>query len=188
MKNKMIRLYGLESSDHFELKDVTPNFAKDYVEKARTIAKDEGPWVYVDFFEKPISRIRGHSRIIYIGKTQGPFKRRYNSRFIKDFDNPENSTFYRREPFKQGGKYAVYFFAPPRGEAFNVWKESYALSERSKKNESWLESLFLGLYFMNHSELPPKNFAWNFREPVLNFLKQEKHGFDSIEANPFEDV
>lgn len=192
LTKKNIKLYGLESTAGFKLKMDFKTFGEDYVAGAKDVDKvKDPPSVYIDYVENEICRMRGKSRIVYIGKTKQQLQARYNT-FPNDYKYDVNKTFYTASPFTSGCKYRVYLFEPQdKANAYVIWCKESNWCKVSKKRpsiEEWLESMLLGIYFRVHSELPPKNSTWKFTEDVLKFLEPNKnwYGFDQNELNPFE--
>lgn len=103
--------------------------------------------VYFLLSEKPVPRLRGESRILYIGQTKSSFKSRYFRYANLHATSDANSLKYA-EIIKNYGPIEIAFCGY---EKFGSTKTGNPLLQA--------EGQFLWWYFQNHCEYPPINYT-----------------------------
>jgi len=135
------KIYGVTFSELFKIDRVdAPRFAERYQEQAAK-SHSHGPLVYIELTRRRIPRLKGLSRISYIGRSTGSFVDRYqNSR--RYLERPINAFYYR---------HLLRSF-----QALTV----YVYECRSEQDAKDLEGQLLAAYVSCHYELPPGNRAY----------------------------
>ncbi|SES89291.1 hypothetical protein [Thorsellia anophelis] len=106
-------------------------------------AKNVSNVIYFLIAEKPITRLKGESRILYIGQTSSSISKRYsNSTINKMIKTKANKLKYGHVLQNYGGIEIAYCYHNQFGDSLNE-----------------AEGQFLWWYFQNHLEYPPFNYT-----------------------------
>ena len=134
-------MYGVTFSELFKIDPVdAPRFAEQYQEQAEK-SDSHGPLVYMELTGRRIPRLKGLSRISYIGKSTRSFADRYEN-IRRDLERSVNAFFY---------KHLLRSF-----KGLTV----YVCECASEKYAKDLEGQLLAAYVYYHYELPPGNRAY----------------------------
>ena len=128
-------------------------------------AKKSKDIIYIFMSKKKIPRLKGASKIIYIGQTKRTLHKRHSSSSNLKASSLANKQKYN-DIIDNYGEIQVYYIERTK---FNPIEHHQQLSLQQ------IEGQFLWWYFQNHSEYPPINYTkTKIRTPKYEFITPSK--------------